>query len=525
MEVLVIDDQMNVIEGIRRGIDWEMLEISRVHEATNIQDAEKIIETHPIQIMVCDIEMPMGNGIELLHWVRDKGYAIECIFLTAYAKFEYANEAIKLNAFDYVLQPVKYEELTRVLQNAINKIRQDTYRKALTDAGTLYRKNNAVYTSSVLKSILDGNSDLIEYYLSDQSVQAKGITDASQYFPIYLSVLRIENYEIASGRKNLLSCIQELAVKVYRETKDNMFVIHMASNKYLLLLVTEDGTELNRIGKATENLIADSQSEGLIMAAYLGENSGIATLSESFARLKRMDEKNVGGYNHLFWSGENPSMENRQEHLNWKRYEVLLESQHYDIVRAELVSWLENQLSAQKVTEMLLFEFTQEFVKTIYGMQKEMGMQLDFLLHEVQGHELYTNATHSVENTILFVDYVLDGLKQGAAREDDQESVIEQVCDYIDQNIEKDITRSSIAEAVHMNPEYLSKIFKKEKGIGLSNYITEEKVKRAKSYLENTQLPISVIASKLGYSNFSYFSKIFKSSTGVLPNDYRRDKP
>ena len=66
--------------------------------------------------------------------------------------------------------------------------------------------------------------------------------------------------------------------------------------------------------------------------------------------------------------------------------------------------------------------------------------------------------------------------------------------------------------------------FKKEKGIGLSNYITEEKVKRAKSYLDNTSLPICIIASKLGYSNFSYFSKIFKTSTGVLPNDYRKEK-
>ena len=525
MEVLVIDDQMNVIEGIRQGVDWERLGITKVYEATNIQDAEKIIETNKLQIMVCDIEMPMGNGIELLHWVRDKKYPMECIFLTAYAKFEYANEAIKLNAFDYVLQPVKYEELTRVLQNVIEKIKQENDRKELTAAGTLYRKNNAVYTGSVLKSILDGNSDWIEYYLTDQYVQSKGISASSKYLPIYLSILRIENYEIASARKSLLSCLQEQAQQVYKENWKDMLLINMASNKYLLLYAPAEETEMQKIGKETKQLIEECQEQGVIMAAYRGETSTIHSLSATFARLKRMDEKNVGGYSNLFWGEENADIENRPARLNWKRYAILLEGKHYDLVRTELLRWIHDQLAAQKVTEMLLYEFIQEFIRMIYGTQKELGVQLDFLLHETRGHMLYADATHSVESTLLFVDYVMDGLKKGIEEENHQESIVEQVCDYIDRNIEQDITRNEIAEAVHMNPEYLSKMFKKEKGIGLSNYITEEKMKRAKSYLENTQLPICVIASKLGYSNFSYFSKIFKNSTGALPNDYRRENP
>lgn len=524
MEVLVIDDQMNVIEGIRRGIDWELLHISQVYEATNIQDAKEIIRSHHIQIMVCDIEMPMGNGIELLHWVRNEGYPIECIFLTAYAKFEYANEAIKLNAFDYVLQPVKYEELTRVLSNALDKIRQDTDQKALTDAGAQYQKNSAVYISSVLKGILDGNSDLIEYYLADQFTQAKGITAQSLYLPIYLSVLRIENYEIASGRKNLLSCIRELATEAYGNAWAHMLLIHMANHKYLLLSLQKDDGKASDLDTATEGFLKKCKEEGLLIAAYMGEASEITALSEAFMALKRMDEKNVGGYSNLFKTEQPPQPEDKISRPNWNRYEVLLQNRHFDIVRSELSLWLQNQQAAQCVTDILLFELIQDFLRTIYCLQKEMGARLDFLLHEEEGHALYINAAHSVESALFFVDYVLQGLKNSANTENLPESMIEQVCDYIDRNIEKDITRSSIAEAVHINPEYLSKVFKKEKGIGLSNYITEEKVKRAKSYLDNTSLPISVIASKLGYSNFSYFSKIFKTSTGVLPNDYRREK-
>ena len=63
-----------------------------------------------------------------------------------------------------------------------------------------------------------------------------------------------------------------------------------------------------------------------------------------------------------------------------------------------------------------------------------------------------------------------------------------------------------------MNPEYLSRLFKKVKGISLSDYIVQEKLKIAISLLEGTNLPVSVIATNIGYTNFSYFTQVFKKS-------------
>lgn len=82
---------------------------------------------------------------------------------------------------------------------------------------------------------------------------------------------------------------------------------------------------------------------------------------------------------------------------------------------------------------------------------------------------------------------------------------------------------------MYLNPEYLSRLFKKEMGIGLNEYLVQERMKIAESLLRNTSFSISIIASKVGYVNFSHFARAFKKEFGVSPTEYRkeceRDKP
>lgn len=95
---------------------------------------------------------------------------------------------------------------------------------------------------------------------------------------------------------------------------------------------------------------------------------------------------------------------------------------------------------------------------------------------------------------------------------------------FIQKNIHQNVTRTEIAHQVYMNPEYLSRLFKKVKGISLSDYIVQEKLKIAISLLEGTNLPVSVIATNIGYTNFSYFTQVFKKVYGISPSEYRQKK-
>ncbi|MCX3067029.1 AraC family transcriptional regulator [Cetobacterium somerae] len=94
---------------------------------------------------------------------------------------------------------------------------------------------------------------------------------------------------------------------------------------------------------------------------------------------------------------------------------------------------------------------------------------------------------------------------------------------FIDINKDKPISLSEVADFISLNPDYLSRLFKKEVGINFKDYIQKIKVDLAINYLENTNLKISEIAFKLDYCNIENFSKIFKKYQNVTPAKFKKN--
>lgn len=144
MHLLIVDDEPLAIQGIESGVRWELLGISAVCKAGNIRQAKEIFSKHPVDIMLCDIEMPQGNGLELLAWVRETHPATVSIILTCHADFEYARTALQLGSLDYVLKTMPYEELEAVIGRAIRKAEQD--------------RDTRVWLDNVVSRIREGDS-------------------------------------------------------------------------------------------------------------------------------------------------------------------------------------------------------------------------------------------------------------------------------------------------------------------------------------------------------------------------------
>lgn len=93
---------------------------------------------------------------------------------------------------------------------------------------------------------------------------------------------------------------------------------------------------------------------------------------------------------------------------------------------------------------------------------------------------------------------------------------------YISEHITETISREALAAYVGFSPDYLSSYFKKETGSTLNQYIHSEKIRFAQRMLLQTDLPVSVIAQNLGFETSSYFTALFKKTTGMTPWEYRR---
>ena len=106
MNLLLIDDQISVVRGIEKGIRFQELKIDRVFTANNAAQAREILLHNEISIMLCDIEMPEENGLQLNQWVMENMPGIVRILLTSHADFAYARESLRLGCFDYSLHPM-----------------------------------------------------------------------------------------------------------------------------------------------------------------------------------------------------------------------------------------------------------------------------------------------------------------------------------------------------------------------------------------------------------------------------------
>lgn len=120
--VILVDDEPRTVEALEKNIDWRKCGIRKTYKAMSMEAAIKLIEKEQIDIMVCDIEMPGGSGLQLLEWLREHQKKMNCIFVTCHPEFDYMRKAIQLKCYDYILKPINYEEFERVMTDLAAKM-------------------------------------------------------------------------------------------------------------------------------------------------------------------------------------------------------------------------------------------------------------------------------------------------------------------------------------------------------------------------------------------------------------------
>ncbi|MFC4104256.1 response regulator transcription factor [Paenibacillus xanthanilyticus] len=108
------------------------------------------------------------------------------------------------------------------------------------------------------------------------------------------------------------------------------------------------------------------------------------------------------------------------------------------------------------------------------------------------------------------------------AEKEREESPIKLAVRYIQEALPGDVTLQEVAAKVHLNPSYLSQLFKQQMKMNFIDYVLEQRMERANQLLSRTTLRISEIAERVGYSDLAYFSNTYKRITGMTPSEYRK---
>ena len=116
MNLLLVDDEAFALEALEHAINWKSLGIDQVFTCGNIKAARQICQESDIQIMICDIEMPNGTGLDLAKWLSENYPDLLILFLTCHSDFSFAKEAISYHAFAYLLKPFDIEEISQAVE-------------------------------------------------------------------------------------------------------------------------------------------------------------------------------------------------------------------------------------------------------------------------------------------------------------------------------------------------------------------------------------------------------------------------
>lgn len=243
MNVLIVDDQINVVSGVMFGVHWDRLGISQIYKAYNAYEAKQVLLEKQVDIMLCDIEMPVENGLSLLAWCRKQEMDVETIFLTAHADFLYAKEAVALGSFDYILQPARYEEIEDAVGRATEKIRMKQRVNEDSRYGQLLKNKKGVVLGAMLADLFSEEKNDVE--IAMRNLEEIGICVTENSRLSLLDVVRwgkgLENWD----QTLLYDTISNVLEELFYPYAWKALLCQQEKGIYYVLLCTDSAAELN----------------------------------------------------------------------------------------------------------------------------------------------------------------------------------------------------------------------------------------------------------------------------------------
>jgi two-component system response regulator YesN len=525
--LLVVDDEEIAIKGIVHGIDWSDMPLGSIYEAYDAEEAMRTMEEHPIHLLLSDIDMPYQSGIDLLEWVNIRYPETEVIFLTGHADFHYAQQAIQLNSFDYLLKPVDHLQLKETLMKAIEKIRRFEERKRFHQMYEAYYQQWMKQLPSLIEQFW---KDLLNFRVP---LTSNSLDGAFQLYGIpmrYEDCIQVVLISVEQWREELGARDEEVFTYALKNAAEEIMLrdreghIIRDSNGLLLALQYRPGTDnASWLAEASEEYIAKCNSFfNCSLSCYIGDPVDLPNLMENVRQLMEMERNNVSQLGTVLTQKDYRKASMPMNYQpNFKDWEALLEAGKRNELNERL-----NQVFVRMKQEAADYRDLEAIyyglVHTVYTVFQRKKIPMEEVYTSGDWRDVHSITKSLVRIEIWATNFLRTALDHLSDHSKDVSSVINKVIQFIDRRLSDDFNREDVAAHVYLNSAYLSRLFKKETGMSLSDYITDERVKKAKMLLEKSNMKISDVALQVGYVHFSHFSKMFKRSTGLAPHEFRR---
>ena len=535
LRVVLADDERKVIFLLRELIDWDKLGYEIVGVAHDGLRALELVGEKKPHLLVTDIRMPGCSGIDLIRQAKEAQPDLHCIIISGYQEFEYARSALKYGVEDYLLKPVKKEELTNLLirlraklgeeaQNESQRVKNDENRQvqflrslrqaamtalrsetgpapAFPDAGRInetygltFPAAGSFYAILVRPDIADASERadssriLMRHTLDIVRRNIAGISKAyaaAQTREGVAAVLCSDPYDPAEVRH----CMTRIRKEI-EQHRDLFGEIRIS--------ISVGGRR-----KAMEELPGSMQEAIWLCADRIRTGGSGSILRDAGTEALQLQD-------HFRMDvGSRKALQEAAEQLDAEGFQKALRDS-FGALRAP------GSHSGRMVQEW----FEEAVRVSVYGIEQNAAPDPSF------AEDLYSRfwfCRTEDEALRLLEDQLGDRICSLRSQKTSMESrPITEAKKYIRDHFDEPLRLEDVSDHVGFNATYFSTLFKKETGEGFTDYLAGVRMDRAKDLLIRDDLPVMDICEMVGYKDLKYFSRLFKKITGISPSDYRK---
>ncbi len=522
MNLLIVDDEPLEVTIIEQMIDKKKFDLEEIYIAYSMKQAIEVLESHEISILLSDIQMPKGSGHELVQWSLDHELHITSIFLTSHALFDYAKEAIQLNVRAYLLKPVTKEELERALFVGVEQVREQYQLERNKKHASYWNSSRILLKQEFWRKILFEVEDLSVDLLAD-SFEKYGVfyEDSKKIVPVLISWKRKKDKGGTWSDSTIEFVLKNVVSEVLWGNTDIGNII-FEQEKMIVLYDLKQEMESYLFSKCEIMLQQLFNFLGFCdINVYVNQSVSLQGLKLALDELLEAEKYDIQKKNRVVAIKERNENELFYEKPDIKLWVSEIFSSHYNRSLKGIENYLKKIKKSDQQGQGMLNRFQHDFLQELYIVLEQKGIQANSIFKEERMVELFNDAIKSVSDMENWMEELIRFLVSFNYQAEKTPTIIEEIKAYIVKNLEGELSRNELASIVYLHPDYLSHIFKKQTGMSISDYIIEERLKKARILLISTSIQISEIAMCIGYPNTAYFTKLFKRATGMTPKEYR----
>lgn len=512
-KVLVVDD-----EAIQRRVLGKMIREAmpdyEVFEASNGKSALEVMSNESIEIVFTDIRMPIMDGFDFIEQINEIHRDIKVIVLSGYRFFEYAQKALRLGAFDYLLKPIKQDSIAELLRK-LEKISEDESKAKLQIDGS-----RTVYFEHLLNNLVGGN--ISESHLSE-------LKDMFHFNAYGMAILFKFEKEILdeNSKKQMFGIVQN---EFSGLANVGSFVSKEQANQFVTIVTLEQDMQIE-LNDILNRIDAKFKSK-VIYPKFIGVGKKYVNIMESASNsyVEAQLAVQAGFFidNKLiidFTDVEHKRTKSRVDLVKEidllknairKGNEDLLTTEVCKLFNLDLDKGIPQLEPWKKLYINVLYQ--------VFPLTKEFVDDETYTRNIFHAEQKFLKANHIFDFQEEFLQQMIDCMKLiQSVRGNKHSNLVENCISYIEKHFSEEISLESEAQRLFISPNYLSQLVKKQLDTSVTKYVLKTRIKHARELLKNTDMRVYEVSLKVGYKDEKYFHRVFKNQIGFTPEEYRRN--